>query len=147
MALRCCDTATALSHELLLLNKFAVGGFRKTISKASLKIWKGRKIEHLKRDLDGYQKALDSKLIIDVRHVYQGCRVEPMLTRSIQGESGDSKSRAAGRSHKFATAAFSVISKSGGLSFADIEPSQVGNRRGHQHHQGTTCEYEATCQV
>ncbi|KAL8942533.1 MAG: hypothetical protein Q9211_001344 [Gyalolechia sp. 1 TL-2023] len=69
LSFRCCETATALNNELQPWNNLSGAGFRKTLSKVVLKARKAKKLEQLKRSLDEYQKALDSKLLIDIRHV------------------------------------------------------------------------------
>lgn len=69
LGLRCCETATALNNELQSLNKSPGGGFRTTVSKIVLKARKAKRLDQLKHSLDEYQKAFDSKLLIDIRHV------------------------------------------------------------------------------
>ncbi|KAL8937888.1 MAG: hypothetical protein Q9216_004194 [Gyalolechia sp. 2 TL-2023] len=69
LALRCAETATTLNKELQSLNKSPGGGFRKTVSKVVLKARKAKKLDELKCSLDEYQKALDSAVLIDIRHV------------------------------------------------------------------------------
>ena len=69
LSLQCCETATVLHSELESLRKTPGGGFRDTISKALLKKRKAKEIEKIKNTLDEYQKVLDSKVLIEIRHV------------------------------------------------------------------------------
>ncbi|KAL9602068.1 MAG: hypothetical protein Q9219_002064 [cf. Caloplaca sp. 3 TL-2023] len=69
LASRCCDTATTLKNELEKLSRSPNTGLRQTTAKLALKISKARKLERLKLSLDGYQQALDSKILIDIRQI------------------------------------------------------------------------------
>ncbi|KAL8922530.1 MAG: hypothetical protein Q9172_003537 [Xanthocarpia lactea] len=60
-------TAETLQAELHALRKAPGSGRRETLKKAWLKRRKAKKIEKLKLVLDEYEKALDSKILIDVR--------------------------------------------------------------------------------
>ncbi|KAL8797253.1 MAG: hypothetical protein Q9182_007218 [Xanthomendoza sp. 2 TL-2023] len=66
LASRCIETAKTLQMELAALEKSPGGGRREALSKSLLKKRKAKELEKLKRRLDEYQKALDSKLIIEI---------------------------------------------------------------------------------
>ncbi|KAL8832359.1 MAG: hypothetical protein Q9191_000316 [Dirinaria sp. TL-2023a] len=65
---QCRDTANELQAELQSLRRSAAGGVGETTSKFFLKKRKKRTIEKLKNRLDEYQKILDSKVLINIRH-------------------------------------------------------------------------------
>ncbi|CAO1600436.1 hypothetical protein XANCAGTX0491_004125 [Xanthoria calcicola] len=67
LATQCCETAKTLQEELDALRKPPGSGVRATIKKAWLKKQKQKAIGKLKFALDEYEKALDSKILIDVR--------------------------------------------------------------------------------
>ena len=69
LGLQCCETAGALHAELESLRK-SPGGFRETVSIAIMKRRKAKKIAQLKARLDEYQKVLDSRVLMDIRHVH-----------------------------------------------------------------------------
>ena len=66
---KCCETAKSLTSELESLRKAPGTGFHETLSKFVTKKRKATKIEKLKSRLDEYQKALDSVVLLDLRHV------------------------------------------------------------------------------
>ena len=70
---QCCDTAQKLQTELQSLRKIPAGGVRETTYKFILKQRKSKTIDRLKSRLDEYQKVLDSKVLVDIRHVYRLC--------------------------------------------------------------------------
>ncbi|KAI4271810.1 MAG: hypothetical protein LQ337_005731 [Flavoplaca oasis] len=67
LAIQCCETAKTLQEELDALRKPPGSGVRATIKKAWLKKQKQKAIGKLKFALDKYEKALDSKILINVR--------------------------------------------------------------------------------
>ena len=67
---RCCETARALHEELLTLRKKPDGGLRESVKVFVKKKRKAKSIEQIKTRLDEYQKVLDTKLLIDLRHVF-----------------------------------------------------------------------------
>ncbi|KAL8930404.1 MAG: hypothetical protein Q9208_000587 [Pyrenodesmia sp. 3 TL-2023] len=69
LAAECCHTAKTLQVELDALRKAPGSGLRGTFKTAWLKKRKTKTIEKLKIALDEYEKALDSKVLIDVRQV------------------------------------------------------------------------------
>ena len=69
LTLQCCETAEQLHTELESLLDSSGGRFGRTISIATRKVLKARKIEKLKVQLDEYQKVLDTKILIDIRYV------------------------------------------------------------------------------
>ena len=66
---QCCETARILHSELESLRKSPGGGFRETISTAIARRKKSKKIDKLKGRLDEYQKVLDSRVLVNIRHV------------------------------------------------------------------------------
>ena len=66
---QCCATAKTLHMELESLQKRPGGGLRETIKKSLLKKRKAKEIERLKSRLDEYQSVVDSRILIDIRHV------------------------------------------------------------------------------
>lgn len=69
LATQCCNIAELLHEELESLRKTPGGGIRKTSVKLFLKKKKSKRIDKLKDRLDEYQKVLDSKILIKIRHV------------------------------------------------------------------------------
>ncbi|KAL8647838.1 MAG: hypothetical protein Q9226_006265 [Calogaya cf. arnoldii] len=67
LATQCCETAKTLQEELDALRKPPGSGVRATIKKAWLKKQKTKAIRKLKFALSEYEKALDTKILIDVR--------------------------------------------------------------------------------
>ncbi|KAL8846223.1 MAG: hypothetical protein Q9221_008677 [Calogaya cf. arnoldii] len=67
LATQCCETAKTLQEELDALRKPPGSGVRATIKKAWLKKQKTKAIKKLKFALSEYEKALDTKILIDVR--------------------------------------------------------------------------------
>ncbi|KAI4189737.1 MAG: hypothetical protein LQ348_003758 [Seirophora lacunosa] len=83
-------TAQTLKSELDSLQKPPGSGLRGTLKKAWLKQEKAKTIDKLKRDLDEYERILDSKILIDVRQTLgaldtkeeaQGKSLEQQLSR------------------------------------------------------------------
>lgn len=70
VAKQCSETAEQLAKKL---RKFSVAGphhkKRQSISKAFKAIWRGGDIKQLQRQLDAHQKALDTRVLIDLRYV------------------------------------------------------------------------------
>ncbi|KAL8722593.1 MAG: hypothetical protein Q9225_000949 [Loekoesia sp. 1 TL-2023] len=83
LASKCCETATTLNKELQSLSKSSGGGFRQTVAKVGLKKRKAGKLEKLKRSLDEYEKALDSKSLSKLRVQQHGdtAKLERYLSR------------------------------------------------------------------
>ncbi|KAL8976549.1 MAG: hypothetical protein Q9205_007460, partial [Flavoplaca limonia] len=67
LATQCCETAKSLQEELDALRKPPGSGVRATLKKAWLKKQKQKAIGKLKSALDEYEKALDSKILVDIR--------------------------------------------------------------------------------
>ncbi|KAG7006662.1 protein BRE4 [Physcia stellaris] len=69
VAKQCSETAEQLVKKL---REFSVAGphhkKRQAISKAFKAIWRGGDIKQLQRQLDAHQKALDTRILIDLRH-------------------------------------------------------------------------------
>ena len=67
---QCYETAKALNEELLALRKKPDGGLRDSVKAFVKKKKKANSIEQIKTRLDEYQKVLDTKILIDLRHVF-----------------------------------------------------------------------------
>ena len=69
---RCCKTAVALQTILDSLRKSPGSDIRESMSKFTQRLRKAGTIEGLKKELDEYQKALDSMILIGIGHVAVG---------------------------------------------------------------------------
>ena len=69
LALQCCETARRLQGMLDSLCKSPMGGKRESISEYIAKKRKAKEIAGFKSRLDDFQKALDSNILINLRHL------------------------------------------------------------------------------
>ena len=75
LASQCCKTARDLQAMLDLLRKSPGGGIRESSSKPVKKKVTPKEITRIKSRLDELQKALDSKILINLRHGFLGMHV------------------------------------------------------------------------
>ena len=67
---KCCQTARILHNELKSLQNSQGGGRRVAFSKFILSRRKAGEIRKLQNELDGYQKTLDTRVLVDIRFSY-----------------------------------------------------------------------------
>ena len=132
LVLKCCETATELQTELQSLRTSSNRGFRETALKVLSKKRKAKKINKLKSRLDEYQRVLDSKLLIDIRHVCRYDSWRQQLTpwiKAVVMYLGNTLRRA---TLEIRATALTNIRKLDHLSHTLLKPTQIGAGQGYQ---------------